>query len=33
MIELSDALADDIYQHLLIGNVFEGFFYKMACHK
>ncbi len=33
MIELADALADDIDQHLLVGNVFEGFFYKMTCHK
>ena len=33
MIELADALADDVDQHLLVWNVLEGFFYKMACHK
>ncbi len=33
MVELADALADDVDQHLLVGNVFEGFFYKMTCHK
>ena len=33
MIKLAHALADDVDQYLLVGNVLEGFFYKMACHK
>jgi hypothetical protein len=33
LIQLADALADDIDQDLLVGNVFQCFFYKMACHK
>ena len=33
LVELPHTLADDVNQHLLVWDVFEGFFNEMAGHK